>query len=104
MAKMQVIYRQPNDPTAFEQHYFEVHIPLAKRLPGLRRYEVSKGPVTLVTPGNAPYFVATLHFDSVAAIRQAFASEVGKACAADRRMFAPRDDDCVMLLFDEDVV
>jgi uncharacterized protein (TIGR02118 family) len=48
--------------------------------------------------------VATLHFDSVAAIRQAFASEVGNACAADRRMFAPRDDDSVMLLFDEDVV
>jgi uncharacterized protein (TIGR02118 family) len=101
MAKMLVIYRKPADPAAFDKHYFDVHVPLAKRLPGLRRYEASKGPITLLSPGNTPYFVAALHFDSVAAIREAFASEAGKACAADRRVFAPNDDDCTMLLFDE---
>jgi uncharacterized protein (TIGR02118 family) len=104
MAKMQVIYRQPTDTAAFDRHYFNVHVPLAKRLPGLRRYEVSKGPITLLSPGSTPYFVATLHFDSLAAIREAFASDVGKACAADRRLFAPNDEDCVMMLFEEAVV
>ena len=33
--------------------------------------------------------VAILTFDSVAAIKAAFASEAGGACAADRQRFAP---------------
>ena len=101
MGKMLVIYKKPTDPVSFDEHYFGVHVPLAKRLPGLRRYEVSKGPVKLFTPGDTPYLVATLYFDSVADIRKAFASEAGKACGADRRVFAPNDDDCAMLLYDE---
>ena len=41
MGKMLVIYEKPADPTAFDKHYFNVHVPLAKRLPGLRRYAKS---------------------------------------------------------------
>ena len=37
------------------------------------------------------YFVAVLHFDSVAAMRSAFASPVGQACAADRRKLASEE-------------
>jgi uncharacterized protein (TIGR02118 family) len=66
MGKMLVIYEKPADPAAFGKHYFNVHVPLAKRLPGLRRYEVSKGPIMLLSPGDTPYLVATLYFDSVA--------------------------------------
>jgi hypothetical protein len=33
--------------------------------------------------------IATLHFDSTRAIKEAFASECVKACAADRRVLAP---------------
>ena len=104
MGKMLVIYKKPADPAAFGKHYFDVRVPLAKRVPGLRRYEVSKGPITLLSPGDTPYLVATLYFDSAADIRKAFASETGKACAADRRVFAPSDDDCMMLLYDETVL
>src|SRR5258707_6422133 len=100
MGKMLVIYKKPADPAAFDKHYFDVHVPLAKRLPGLRRYGTSKGPITLLSPGNTPYFVAALHFDSVAAIREAFASEAGKACAADLPGFAPNDDAWPRLSFD----
>ncbi|PTK04380.1 EthD family reductase, partial [Mammaliicoccus sciuri] len=35
MAHMLVIYRTPKDPKAFDEHYFNVHVPLAKQLPGL---------------------------------------------------------------------
>lgn len=100
MAKMVVIYRTPKDAAAFEKHYFETHIPLAKKLPGLRKYEVSQGPI--VTQGGASefHFVATLHFEDLAAIRQAFATAEGKACAADRRILAPDNTDVLMLLFD----
>jgi uncharacterized protein (TIGR02118 family) len=48
--------------------------------------------------------VATLHFDSMAAIRDAFASDVGKECAADRRAFAPDPSTFQMFLFDDRVV
>jgi hypothetical protein len=45
--------------------------------------------------------VATLRFDSLAAIREAFATPEGRACGADRRLLAPNDDDAIMLLFDD---
>ncbi len=34
---MIVIYKHPANPEAFDEHYFGVHIPLAKKLPGLRK-------------------------------------------------------------------
>ena len=100
MAKMVVIYRTPKDVAAFEKHYFETHIPLAKKLPGLRKYEVSQGPIVSPTGASGYHFVATLHFDDLASIRSAFATAEGNACAADRRVLAPRDADVTMLLFD----
>ena len=101
MARMVVIYKMPEDPVAFDQHYFEVHVPLAKQLKGLRKYEVSRGPIVRPASGPAFHMVATLYFDSLAAIGAAFATPEGQACAADRRLLAPKDDDLIMLLFDD---
>ncbi len=100
MAEMVVIYRTPKDVAAFDKHYLETHVPIAKRLPGLRKYEVSHGPV--VTPAGASGFhlVATLHFDDLAAIRTAFASPAGQEAGADRHKFAPDSSDFIMLLFE----
>jgi uncharacterized protein (TIGR02118 family) len=99
MARMVVIYRTPADAAAFDAHYFGVHVPLAHKLPGLRKYEVSRGPVVTPAGGQAPYLIGTLHFDDMAAIRAAFASPEGQACAADRRLLAS-DEDVQMYLFD----
>lgn len=95
-ARMIVMYRPPADAAAFDEHYWTVHIPLAKQLPGLRSYEVAKGPVAIA--GGPFHLVGTLEFDDMAAIQAAFASEIGKACAADRRILAPGDDDAIMVL------
>lgn len=100
MAKMLVIYKNPADPAAFERHYHEIHVPLAKQLPGLQRYEINRPPIMNVLQGETPYRVATLYFDSLETIRTAFASEIGRACAVDRRKFAGDDDMMAMLLFD----
>lgn len=35
MVKLTAIYKIPKDIHFFEKHYFEVHIRLAKQLPGL---------------------------------------------------------------------
>ena len=104
MARMVVIYKTPADPAAFDKHYFDVHLPLASQLPGLRRYEVSKAPIIALAGAVDPYLVGTLHFDSMDAIREAFASECGRACAADRRILAPNDKDVQMLLFNDQCV
>lgn len=100
MARMVVIYRTPKDPAAFDAHYFDVHVPLAKRLPGLRKYEVSRSPILTPAGGAEPYLIGTLHFDDLAAIRRAFATPEGQECAADRRVLAPDDGDVQMYLFD----
>jgi uncharacterized protein (TIGR02118 family) len=88
MATLMVLYSKPADPAAFDAHYFGKHVPLAKKIPGLRRYEVNQGPVA--TPeGPSPYhLVALLTFDSMADIGAAFASKEGQATAADLANFA----------------
>ena len=100
MAQMIAIYRTPKDPAAFVQHYFEIHVPLARQLPGLRRFETSRGPVISLYGAGEAYFVATLNFDSLAAISAAYISECGRACAIDRRQLAPHANDVQMLFFD----
>jgi uncharacterized protein (TIGR02118 family) len=59
-----------------------VHIPLGRRLPGLRRYTVSRD-VTAVRGGPPYYLVAELDRDTMDELRAAFASAEGRATAAD---------------------
>jgi len=99
VARMVVIYRTPKDIEAFDRHYFGVHVPLAKTIPGLRKYEVSNGPITTPIGATNVHRIGTLHFDDLGAIERAFASAEGKAAGADRRLFAPDDSGVQMFLF-----
>ena len=87
-AQIIVAYRTPADPRAFDKYYFETHVPIAWKIPGVCKYHVSRGPIA--TPaGPSPYhLIATLTFDSVADIQKAFASPEGQAAAADVQKFA----------------
>jgi uncharacterized protein (TIGR02118 family) len=88
MAKLIALYKKPADPAAFDRYYYDVHVPIAKEIPGLRSYEVTRGPIVTLD-GLAPYhLIAMLTFDSVNAIQSALASEEGKATAADLGRFA----------------
>ena len=100
MAMMLVVYRTPSNSEAFDKHYFEVHVPLAKKLPGLKKYEISKGSILPIAGAKDPYMIAMLHFESLSSIREAFASEIGQACAVDRKLFAPNDADLQTFLFE----
>ena len=101
MARMLVVYKKPADVQAFEKHYFETHIPLAKKIPGLRKYEISHGPITVVAGSPDVYLIGTLHFDDLDAIQKAFASPEGQAARADRRLFAPDESGVQMFVFDD---
>ncbi len=41
MAELVVMYKTPKNAAAFDKHYSEKHIPLAKKIPGLRKYAIS---------------------------------------------------------------
>jgi uncharacterized protein (TIGR02118 family) len=98
MARLVVMYKTPKDPAAFDKYYFETHIRIAKKLPGLEKYEVSQGPVATPAGPSGLHLIATLHFEDVAAIQRAFASAEGRAAAADVQTFATGGVD--MFLFD----
>lgn len=98
MARLVVSYKTPKDVAAFDSYYFAHHVPLAKTIPGLRKYEVSQGPVASTTGATDIHLIAILHFDNLAAIQSAFASPEGQAAAADVQTFATGGVD--MVLFD----
>ena len=99
MAKMTVIYKMPTDKEFFEKHYFEVHVPLAKQLPDLIKYEINDGPIATTTGHSETYRIANLYFTSLEAMMNAFRSEIGQKCAADRRILAPNNEDVQIYLY-----
>ncbi len=80
-ARFLAIYETPADPDTFDRHYRNVHIPLAQRLPGLRRYVVGRD--VAAVRGDPYYLVAELEWDTMEELRAAFASGAGRATAAD---------------------
>jgi uncharacterized protein (TIGR02118 family) len=100
MARLVAIYKTPADVGAFDTHYFGTHIPLAKAMPGFRKYEVSHGPVSVLAGPTDVYLVGTVHFDDREAMNRAFASPAGRATAADRRLYAPDDTGVHIFAFD----
>ncbi len=89
MAKIYAMYKHPADAAAFDLYYYGKHVPLAKTVPGLGSYEVTRGPIGNVGGGASPYhLIATLTFPSPAAISAALMSPQGQAVAADLANFA----------------
>lgn len=103
MVKVLAMYGQPADVVAFDHYYFSTHVPLAKKLPGLRGYEVSRGPVVGLLDGSRPHhLVATLSFDSADAVQAALQSPEGQATAGDLANFA--SGGVTLIMFANEVV
>ena len=100
MARLMVLYRTPKDAAAFDKYYFETHVPIAQKLPGLKKYEVSQGTVGSPAGDSGVHRIAILHFEDMAAIEAAFASPQGQAAVADVQVFAPNEGDAQILLFE----
>ena len=80
-ARFLAVYETPADPNAFDRHYRDLRVPLAQRLPGLRRYVVSRDVASV--RGDPYYLVAEPEWNTMEELRTAFASEAGRATAAD---------------------
>ena len=87
-AQLIAMYKKPADAVAFDRYYTTTHVPLAKKIPGLRRYEVSTGAVMTPQGESGYHLVALLHFDSADAIGGALGTPDGAAAAADLANFA----------------
>ncbi len=88
MVKLVVAYGPPEDTAAFDQHYSQNHIPLAQKIPDVRRFEAGR---VLGTADGSPapfYFIAELWFDDAEQLQAAMGSPEGQAAAADVPRFA----------------
>ena len=63
MVKVIVLYGQPTDTAAFEDHYANTHLPLAGKMPNVSRFEASR--IVATPDGSAPpyYRIAELWFE-----------------------------------------
>jgi uncharacterized protein (TIGR02118 family) len=99
MATLLVLYNRPTDEAAFDRYYSSTHAPLAKKIPGLRSYETSRGPVLTPSGISSYHLVATLKYDTMQDLEAASASPEGQAAAADLENFATGG--ASILIFDE---
>lgn len=76
--KITVLYTQPDDPQAFDEHYAAVHTPMVKTMPGLVRVETAKA-----AGAGAFWRTADLYFPDAATMGEAFSSTEGKATLQD---------------------
>ena len=83
MIRLLVLYGQPKDPAAFDKYYRETHIPIARRMKGLKKWTIGK--VQGMPDGQpAPFhYVADLYMESRADFEQLLASPEGQAAVAD---------------------
>ena len=96
MAQVVVTYKTREDAAAFDKYYFETHVPLAKKIPGLQKFEVSDGPVKTPAGPSDIHLIATLHFADEAAMRQGMSSEEANATMADAQTFMAAADSMIL--------
>jgi uncharacterized protein (TIGR02118 family) len=87
--KLVVLFTHPDDPDAFDRHYFATHMPLVNRIPGLERVETARF-VAAADSGEQTYYrVTELYVADQGAVGAAFGSDEGKAATADYQNIAP---------------
>lgn len=101
MIRLTVLYGYPQDPDAFDRYYRDIHIPLARKMRGLKGWTIGK--CQSVTPGEQPpyYMIVGLYADSREAMEAILATPEGQGAVADVPNFATGG---VTFLYDEEEV
>jgi uncharacterized protein (TIGR02118 family) len=87
--KLVVMYAQPEDHAAFDEHYLGVHVPLVEKIPGLQRFESGKVTAALDGGEHTYHRIAELYFADQAAMDAGFGCSEGGATAQDYGQIAP---------------
>lgn len=86
--KATLLYGHPTDADAFEKYYAETHLPIAAKMQGLTKLELTKF-VSAPDGGKAAYYrMAELYFPNAKGMQQTMESPEGKAALADLSNFA----------------
>jgi uncharacterized protein (TIGR02118 family) len=88
MTRLLVLYGHPKDPAAFDKYYHEIHVPIARRMKGLKKWTIGK---VMGTPDGKPspyYYMADLFAESRADMEAILASPEGVAAVDDVPKFA----------------
>ncbi|MCE9524441.1 MAG: EthD family reductase [Planctomycetales bacterium] len=83
MVRLLVLYGLPTEPAAFDKYYEDRHIPIAKKMKGLKKWTVGK---VQVKPGEGPppyYYIADLFMESREEFERLLATPEGQAAVAD---------------------
>ncbi|MCA9063588.1 MAG: EthD family reductase [Planctomycetaceae bacterium] len=83
MVRLLVLYGHPQDPEAFDRYYDEIHIPLAKRMQGLKRWTIGKVQGTADGTPSPWYYIADLIAETREELDAIIASPEGQAAVAD---------------------
>lgn len=87
MAKLIALYKKPGDQEQFDTHYFGTHTPLVKKIPGLRKAEVTK--VIGAPSGDSEfYLMCEMFFDNRDSLDEAMRSKEMRNCGKDLMSFA----------------
>ncbi len=86
--KLIAIYKQPEDPDSFDDAYFNTHLPLLKKVPGLQKTELIR--FTRKIMGEDLYLMAIMHFADEEARRQGMRSPEMGAAGENLNTFAGR--------------
>ena len=84
--KLVALYRQPPDPAVFDEAYFNAHIPLVRKVPGLQKTVITR--FTRSLSGESFYMIAEMHFADAEALKRGMKSEEMKAAGANLNSFA----------------
>ena len=86
--RLSVFYRHPPDPAAFDAYYFSTHVPLARRLPSLKRLDIAKVLKDDPEFPSSYYLVADLWFATDREMRDSMSSPEGLIASGDLKNFA----------------
>lgn len=78
MSKLIALYKQPEDPQSFDDAYFNTHLPLINKVPGIEKTVITRFSRTLV--GDGFYMMTEMVFASIDSLKAAMRSpEMGVA-------------------------
>ncbi len=88
MWKVTVLYGHPKSPDDFESYYEEIHGPIASKMKGVLRFELTK--FSADPDGGKPAFyrMAELYFSGQDQMQAAMSSPEGQATMSDIANFA----------------
>ena len=84
--KLVALYKEPADPAAFDEAYFNTHLPLIEQVPGLQRTVITRFTRTIM--GDGYYLMAEMTFADKDSLKTAMKSPEMAAAGENLNGFA----------------